>query len=211
MSTYTSHPDTHAQKHTQELSVKHFGLSPPWVTFLAFPLLFLSFFLWAPELSVGQLAKSYSCSSDRGAEEQLIGLRRLCNTFYELHKHQERHGKVTVHSRLLAKSRLDPWKRYLILVCMYSARTGGAVKSLSSLNWRPSCSLLPWLWLFSGAAPHHMLGRFWNVARWEGFLWPQPWVKPGLGEHLWHLLWSRAEEWARHCQITQKGCVKILT
>lgn len=118
------------------------------------------FFLWAPELSVGQLAKSYSCSSDRGAEEQLIGLRRLCNTFYELHKHQERHGKVTVHSRLLAKSRLDSWKRYLILVCMYSARTGGAVKSLSSLNWRPSCSLLPWLWLFSGAAPHHMLGRF---------------------------------------------------
>lgn len=29
MSTYTSHPDTHAQKHTQQLSVKHFGLSPP--------------------------------------------------------------------------------------------------------------------------------------------------------------------------------------
>lgn len=93
-------------------------------------------------------------------QEPLIGLRRLCNTFYELHKHQERHGKVTVHSRLLEKSRLDPWKRYLILVCMYSARTGGAAKSLSSLNWRPSCSLLPWLWVFSGAAPHHMLGRF---------------------------------------------------
>lgn len=62
--TYTkTHTRTFSQALSTQSSLSYFsGIST------TFPF----FFLWAPELSVGQLAKSYSCSSDRGAESRSL-------------------------------------------------------------------------------------------------------------------------------------------